>query len=213
MSVSPMIGKVPGQGRRNPGFVVASFLQAAMAQSGPQPREREPTRKRASKPIAAPARLGRKARLAILALLLGPALSGCILGTERPDLNLDIPAAYREGGHRAPDAHVPALDWWRGFRSTELTTLMDAAQIYNLDIAVAIAQIVQADAQAGIAGAPLLPSVTGTGTAERIKNPGANPVSQYNLGLTASYMVDFWGKNRETLYAAEETATVARYNR
>ena len=32
-------------------------------------------------------------------------------------------------------------------------------------------------------------------------------------GLTASYMVDFWGKNRATLYAAEENATVARYNR
>ena len=26
-------------------------------------------------------------------------------------------------------------------------------------------------------------------------------------------MVDFWGKNRATLYAAEENATVARYNR
>jgi outer membrane protein, multidrug efflux system len=40
-----------------------------------------------------------------------------------------------------------------------------------------------------------------------------SPVSQYNLGLTAIYMVDFWGKNRATLYAAEESATVARYNR
>ena len=26
-------------------------------------------------------------------------------------------------------------------------------------------------------------------------------------------MVDFWGKNRATLYAAEENASVARYNR
>ncbi len=26
-------------------------------------------------------------------------------------------------------------------------------------------------------------------------------------------MVDFWGKNRATLYAAEENATLARYNR
>jgi NodT family efflux transporter outer membrane factor (OMF) lipoprotein len=151
--------------------------------------------------------------MAISALLLGPGLSGCILGTERPDLNLDVPAAYREGGRVAPDAHVPALDWWRGFRSSELTTLMDAAQIHNLDIAVAIAQIVQADAQAGIAGAPLLPSITGTGNAERIKLAGGQPISQYNLGLTASYMIDFWGKNRAALYAAEESATAVRYNR
>ena len=67
------------------------------------------------------------------------------------------------GDRGAPDAAVPALDWWRGFRSSELTSLMEEAQIYNLDIAVAIAQIVQADAQVGVSGAPLLPSVTGTG--------------------------------------------------
>ncbi|MGA9090755.1 MAG: TolC family protein, partial [Bradyrhizobium sp.] len=99
---------------------------------------------------------------------------------------------------------------------------MDAAQIYNLDIAVAIAQIVQADAQVGIAGSPLLPSVTGTSTAEQIRSVASNfgggngfatTFSQYNLGLTASYMIDFWGKNRATLYAAEENATAARYNR
>ena len=74
-----------------------------------------------------------KFRFAVSVLLLGPALSGCILGTERPDLNLDMPAAYREGGRTAPDAHLPAVDWWRDFKSSELTSLMDAAQLYNLD--------------------------------------------------------------------------------
>src|SRR5580692_1284581 len=169
--------------------------------------------------------------LALSALLLSPVLSGCILGTERPELNLEVPADYREAQHsRAPDAAVPALDWWRGFRSGELTALMEAAQIYNLDIAVAIAQIVQADAQVGVSGAPLLPSVTGTGTVENehfgsssAQNSnfsglgsgvgGASTFTTYNFGLTASYMLDFWGKNRATLYAAEENATVARYNR
>ena len=163
-----------------------------------------------------------RAASALSALLLAPALSGCILGTERPELNLDVPAAYREGGRSAPDTAVPALDWWRGFRSSELTSLMDAAQIYNLDIAIATAQIVQADALVGEAGAPLLPSITGTATAEREHVStasagggigGASTFSQYSMGLTASYMVDFWGRNRATLYAAQETATGARYSR
>jgi NodT family efflux transporter outer membrane factor (OMF) lipoprotein len=153
--------------------------------------------------------------------MLAPGLSGCFLGTERPDPNLEIPATYREAGRGAPDAAVPALDWWRGFNSKELTGLMKDAQIANLDIAVAIAQIVQADAQVGISGAPLLPMLTGTATAERVRQPASTfggtgsptTFSQFNLGLTASYMVDFWGKNRATLYAAEESATVARYNR
>jgi outer membrane protein, multidrug efflux system len=162
-------------------------------------------------------------RAALSALLLGPALCGCILGSERPDLNLEVPATYREGGHKAPDAHPPALDWWRGFRSNELVTLMDGAQIYNLDIAVAIAQVIQADAQVGVAGAALLPTATGTATAEQIQTAAGSAVSGgtvfsrtsplYSLGLNASYMLDFWGKNRATLFAAEESATASRYNR
>ncbi|MGC1563640.1 MAG: efflux transporter outer membrane subunit [Bradyrhizobium sp.] len=165
----------------------------------------------------------KRVRPALSALMLGPALSGCILGSERPDLNLEVPATYREGGHRAPDSRLPALDWWRGFRSNELITLMDGAQIYNLDIAVAIAQVIQADAQVGVAGAPLLPTATGTATAEQIQTAAGTATSGgtvfsrtsslYSLGLNASYMVDFWGKNRATLFAAEESATASRYSR
>lgn len=155
------------------------------------------------------------------ALLISSGLSGCIVGSERPELDLEIPAKYREAARKTnPDATVPAVDWWRGFRSKELTALMEDAQIYNFDIAVAVAQIIQADAQVGISAAPLYPSVTGTGLAQRSREPASvsgtgSPltVSQYNVGLTASYMLDFWGKNRATLYAAEESAIVSRYNR
>src|SRR5271154_3738961 len=172
-----------------------------------------------------------RATSALAALALSPALTGCILGSERPELNLDMSDTYRAAPRGDADAAVPMLDWWRGFRSAELTALMEAAQIYNLDIAVAIAQIVQADAQVGEAGAPLLPSVTGTSNAEQSRSvsngsgisgsgitgsgfsTGGSTFSQYSLGLTASYMIDFWGKNRATLHAAEETATASRYNR
>ncbi|MDB5611074.1 MAG: efflux system, outer rane lipoprotein NodT [Bradyrhizobium sp.] len=182
------------------------------------------------------ARFGGNLRIAsaLTALVLSPGLSGCILGSERPELNVEVPVTYREATSRSPDAAVPALDWWRGFRSKELTSLMEDAQIFNLDIAVAIAQIAQADAQVGISGAPLLPSVTGTATADRqhvgssgassavsgvgsgvsgSSGGGSSTFSSFNMTLTASYMVDFWGKNRAALYAAEESATVARYNR
>jgi outer membrane protein, multidrug efflux system len=170
---------------------------------------------------------------ALAALLLAPGLSGCILGSERPELNLEVPGGYREASKRAPDAAVPALDWWRGFRSKELTSLMEDAQIFNLDIAVAIAQIVQADAQVGVSGAPLLPSISGSVNAEQEHfgsatggssgssngltglptSGGGSNFSTYSAGLTASYMLDFWGKNQATLHAAEETATSSRYNR
>jgi multidrug efflux system outer membrane protein len=170
---------------------------------------------------------GLRAAPALAALLLAPNLSGCILGSERPELNVEVPGAYREGPKRSVDAAVPALDWWRGFHSKELTRLMEDAQVFNLDIAVAIAQVVQADALVGVNGAPLFPSITGTATAEREKvstatagsgsglggGGGGSTFSNYNLGLTASYMVDVWGKNRATLYSFEESATASRYNR
>src|SRR5438105_1256823 len=148
----------------------------------------------------------------LMTLALSPALTGCILGSERPELILDISNTYRAAPKGDADVAVPVLDWWRGFRSGELTALMEAAQTYNLDIAVAIAQIVQADAQVGISGAPLLPSVSGNASAEALRQTGKD-TQLYSLGLSASYMLDFWGKNRATLYAAEENATVSRYNR
>ena len=157
---------------------------------------------------------GRPALVMVVGLGLG--LSGCIPGSERPELNLEVPASYRTAAKGDADAAVPALAWWRGFRSGELTGLMESAQLYNLDIAAAIAQIVQADAQVGVSGAALLPSVSGTANAEREHLSGGSSsgaFSQYSVGLTASYIVDFWGKNRATLAASEESATVSRYNR
>ncbi len=157
-----------------------------------------------------------------LGLGLSLGLTGCIPGVEKPELSLEVPASYRAAAKGDADAAVPALAWWRGFRSPELTGLMESAQQYNLDIAVAIAQIVQADAQAGVSGAALLPSISGSANAERQKvatgsssalGGSSGTFSQFNLGLSASYIVDFWGKNRATLSASEESATVARYNR
>jgi len=159
-------------------------------------------------------------RASVALLACAPLLSGCILGSERPDLNLEVPAHYRAAGKINADAALPVLAWWRGFRSGELTKLMESAQLYNLDIAVAIAQIVQADAQVGVAGAGLLPSISGVANAERDHTSsqtagggGGGTFSQHSLGLSASYMLDFWGKARAQLHANEENATASRYNR
>src|SRR3954464_1767554 len=150
--------------------------------------------------------------VAFVGLCLVQMLSGCILGSERPDLAPDIPPKYGAGnGVSAP----PALDWWRGFRSLELTNLIEEAQAANLDIAAAIGRIMQADAQAKIIGAPLLPEVDFTGFAERFRNAGAG-VPERNLfhaALNASYEIDFWGKNRAFSRAAQETAVASRFNK
>src|SRR6476660_8984061 len=96
-----------------------------------------------------------------LALALAPWLSGCILTTDTLPTGavVDVPPKYREASGK-PRAALPAPDWWRGFRSRELTMFVERAHLDNLDIAAAVARIEQADANTRIAGAPLLPSLT-----------------------------------------------------
>jgi NodT family efflux transporter outer membrane factor (OMF) lipoprotein len=152
-------------------------------------------------------------------------LGGCLL-TDKPEPGLDIPQAY-DRGPRDPaiaEAALPPLDWWRGFRSRELTELIEEARSSNLDIAVAVARIVQADAQARVAGSALLPVVDLNGSATRsrasrstgssaITGGGGGVQNNLSASLTASYEIDFWGKNRSALRAAEETAVATRYDR
>src|SRR5499426_2791731 len=145
-----------------------------------------------------------------MGLTLVQMLSGCTFPTARPDLAPDIPPKYGAGqGESAP----PPLDWWRGFRSRELTNLIEEAQLANLDIGAAIGRILQADAQAKIAGAPLLPAVDFVGFAERFKNPGLPERNLFHAALNASYEIDFWGKNRANSRAAQETAVASRFNK
>src|SRR3954451_1574903 len=96
-------------------------------------------------------------------------LSGCILGTEKPELAVEIPAVYRNAGPK-PYAALPTYEWWRGFRSRELTAMILEAQQANLDIAAAVGRILQADAQARLAGAPLLPNVDLNADASRSRS-------------------------------------------
>jgi len=147
----------------------------------------------------------------MLATALLPTLGGC-LNKELSDPALDIPATYRAARGK-PYAALPKVDWWRSFRSGELTKLMEEAQVGNLDIAAAVARIVQADAQARIAGAPLLPLIDFDASATRSRVPGGRDLAILRVALNASYEVDFWGKNRAFLRSAEELAVASRYDR
>ncbi len=157
--------------------------------------------------------------LATLCVVVSSA--GCILTKDLPDPALDIPEGYKAARLTRADA-PPTLDWWRGFRSRELTSLMEEAQTVNLDIAAATARFIQADAQARIAGAALLPSLSGTGQQTYSRTSGSSSsgltiggreVVNYQSSLSASYELDFWGKNRDAAQAAEENSIATRFDR
>ena len=175
-------------------------------------------------PAAIPC-LDRAARW-LAALCIAASSAGCIVTQDLPDPALDVPQVYKPQDYRAEKVTEqnapPTLDWWRGFRSSELTDLMEEAQKVNLDIAAATARFIQADAQARVAGAALLPNLSGTGqeTYSRTSGSSASGLSiggrevvNYTASLSASYELDFWGKNRDATQAAEETAVANRFDR
>jgi multidrug efflux system outer membrane protein len=148
-------------------------------------------------------------------------LAGCDLESVKPELALDTPGKYR-AAHSASEAAAPKLDWWRGFHSSELVSLIEQAQAHNFDIAVAVAQIQQADAQVRITQAPLFPTLDFNASASVSKSSsqigsggggGGGTSHLYSTSLSASYVLDFWGKNQSTLVASEENAVASRYNR
>ena len=166
-------------------------------------------------------RIWRLVAIAVVAGLTQP-LTGCFLPNEISPTGIDIPKAYRAGPRNA-DAALPSVVWWRGFRSKELTGLIEESLTSNFDVAAAVARIVQADAQSRVAGAPLLPAVGFDANAARSRasqsngsggsSGGPSERTSYSTSLNASYEIDFWGKNRAALRAAEELAVASRFDR
>ncbi len=178
---------------------------------------------------------------AIAALALAPALGGCIPNAIVPDTTLDVPGHYRYAEPKSGGAPLEdhATDWWRTFRSPELTRFMEETEVQNLDIAAAIGQVEQADALVRQTGAALLPSITandsatrslssssiftGVGSGSTGTTSGTSTVVSGSFSNTprtdlvasfgASYQLDFWGKNRATYKAAQDNATANRWNR
>jgi multidrug efflux system outer membrane protein len=142
---------------------------------------------------------------------------------KRPDV--PPPQAWRNTPAAQGTAPWPSSDWWHGFNSPTLNDLMDQARTANDDIGAAVARIRQADAQARIAGAALLPSLGADFDANRQRaqeqtlTPAGTLLSRpstfntFTAELTASYEIDFWGRNRDLRDAAVAAAVASRYDR
>ncbi|MDB5413208.1 MAG: transporter [Rubritepida sp.] len=152
--------------------------------------------------------------------------AGCSTFRPNPVSGITLPAQLSAATGEA--ANWPDPDWWRGFGSPELDALMQQAVTANFDIRAAAARVRQADAQLRITGQSLLPTGNLTGNVTRSQTPtstgntvtvpggvGRSRFSRrtlYQTGLQASYEIDFWGKNRAAVVAAEQTAQASRFD-
>ncbi|MDP5007562.1 MAG: efflux transporter outer membrane subunit, partial [Glaciimonas sp.] len=116
---------------------------------------------------------------------------------------------------QADNQEWPDSAWWKRFGSHELTQLVDQGQTSNLEIAAAMSRLRQAEAQARIAGVPLLPSVdfsTGVNRDFPLGGNGRGSTSARGM-LEVSYEIDFWGKNKASLAVAKAELKANQYDR
>jgi NodT family efflux transporter outer membrane factor (OMF) lipoprotein len=146
-------------------------------------------------------------------------LWACSVGPVYKRPAIALPAQWHDplAANGAAAASVwPSADWWHGFGSAKLDELIGEAERNNDDLAGAIARVREADAQVRIAGAPLLPSLDlgATATRERAEVTGVGPrvFNAFSPELSASYELDFWGKNRALRDAARAAAAASRYD-
>jgi NodT family efflux transporter outer membrane factor (OMF) lipoprotein len=113
-------------------------------------------------------------------------------------------------------SHWPSADWYRSFASAELDGLIAESTMHNIDMRIARARIAQADARARQAHAAILPSVDADGSANTLaghSSTGTAHETDWSVLLSASYEIDFWGKNRAASDSARMLAVAARADR
>jgi NodT family efflux transporter outer membrane factor (OMF) lipoprotein len=156
----------------------------------------------------------------LAALAISSSLGGCALSPDKTGAGVAIPAAF-ENAAPAPTRAPGLARWWTQFGSAELTQLVERASASSLDVAAAAARLQQADAQARIAGAALLPTLGVNANLSRSQSSGTTGVgvrspsrqSLFSGVLSAGFEVDIWGRNRDLLTAAELTKDSAFYAR
>lgn len=167
-------------------------------------------------------------------------LVGCDVGPDYHRPQLDTPGAFTSPGAQGPGSKElapvwPDTAWWTSFNSPELNALIVEAEAHNYSVQSAIAAVSAADAAVRVAGGALLPSLDaspsaswdqfneGNGNTSGVgavvnSNGSVTQVGRgivdtrtYSAQLSASYEVDFWGKNLATFKAAEASAMAARF--
>jgi multidrug efflux system outer membrane protein len=153
------------------------------------------------------------AALVMLALVTG----ACTTAGEKPPVMREtMPAAWVERGGNGANEQALTRDWWRSFGSLELAELIAAAQEANPDMVIAAERVLQAEAQARIAGASLFPSLNFSASAGRRETrPDGGSWSSADssgVGLSASYELDLWGRIAAGVSAAEASLRASRFD-
>jgi len=117
---------------------------------------------------------------------------------------------------------VDIHQWWTVFQDPALDSLIADASSQNLSLKEAAYRVLEARAQLGISQGNLFPQTQGAyGSYQRIASsqvasdwPGTQYFDRWNAGFNLSWELDFWGRLRRAILAAEDTleASAANYD-
>src|SRR3984885_493209 len=162
--------------------------------------------------------------------MLGVGLVGCTLG---PDFQspepADTPRRWVSDGESVPSRTVEGsvdITWWKTFRDSKLSSLVERLTAQNLDLQTAAERVVQSVAQRQVAVSQGLPHIEGQSSDPYNRQspngflslltpaPGA-PLDYvlFHEGLTSSWQLDLFGRVRRAVEAADANALAAVENR
>jgi NodT family efflux transporter outer membrane factor (OMF) lipoprotein len=146
------------------------------------------------------------------------ALSGCVVGPNYRRPNVDTSISFKEAGDWKPAEpvdYVPRGRWWEAFQDPVLDRLEARIDVSNNTLAVAEAQLRQAQAAAAAAHAALFPTLSATLSASRSKEPARSGTaassagsagSAGSVGSAADWELDLWGRLRRNQEAGRALA-------
>jgi NodT family efflux transporter outer membrane factor (OMF) lipoprotein len=165
-------------------------------------------------------------------LLIAGLVSGCtMVGPDYKQPPVELNQNWLEAKDpRLQSSYEDYRTWWKAFNDLTLDRLIETAYRENLNLRVAGTRVLAARAQLGIVTGQLYPQTqqtTGAYSKQRISagTPfvgAANTPSSFaglslaesQVGLSASWEVDFWGKFRRAVESADAglLASIANYD-
>jgi NodT family efflux transporter outer membrane factor (OMF) lipoprotein len=138
-------------------------------------------------------------------------LSACSLAPryQRPDMA--VPQGWSSVDGVGMAQQPSTTPFWEEFGNADLNHLIDIALAQNLDLEAALHRIDQARAAAKVTGSALYPSVNASASAARTYQDRNTKSAQ--AGGNISYEVDLWGKNRNSLQAANYQVDASQFDR
>jgi NodT family efflux transporter outer membrane factor (OMF) lipoprotein len=145
-------------------------------------------------------------------------LAACAVGPDykRPDAptSAEFKEATDAWKQAQPRDEIARGTWWEIFGDPLLNELVAKVEVSNQSLAASEAQFRQAQAAIDAARAPFFPTLDGNASITKSRSPtgviggttAGRILTQRNVGVTANWELDLWGRIRRGIESAEASA-------